>query len=350
MYGTTSEGGSGACPDGCGTVFAVSEHDERVVYQFTGGSDGAGPVGGLIFAGGAFVGITGGGGRSSPRCLDGCGTVFSVTPEGKNDITYRFKGGRSAVHPVARLIEFDGALYGTSPYGGAHTRGCFSGCGTIFRLNLDGKSERVIYRFKGGDDGAQPAAGLIVVDGALYGTTEYGGGHDDRCALGCGTVFRVRKDGVEHVLHRFTYKRGTDGGAYPVAGLTLLDGALYGTTEAGGDQKGEGTIFRMTKDGAERVLHTFGHSRRSHDGSSPQAALIAVNGMLYGTTSDGGAYQKGTIFRVTPSGKERVVYSFMGQPGGAHPDAALTYMDGVLYGTTPDGGELGEGTVFRLRL
>jgi uncharacterized repeat protein (TIGR03803 family) len=348
LYGTTGAGGSGDCIGGCGTVFAVSERDERIVHRFHGGRDGAFPLAGLIFAGGAFFGTTDSGGTK--RCPGGCGTVFKVTPDGKEDVVFRFKGGRSPVHLVARLIEFDGDLYGTSQYGGAHAPECFSGCGTVFRLSRDGKSERVIYRFRGGKDGAQPVAGLTAVDGALYGTTEYGGEHTYRCALGCGTIFRVSKDGVEHVLHRFTYLRGTDEGAYPAAGLTLLGGVFYGTTEAGGDQKGDGTVFRVTKDGAERVIYTFARGGRRTDGSSPQAAVIAVNGVLYGTTTGGGFYQSGTIFRVTTDGKESVLYSFTGKPGGAHPDAALIDVAGALYGTTAAGGDLGEGTVFRLTL
>jgi uncharacterized repeat protein (TIGR03803 family) len=347
LYGTTSAGGAGDCATGCGTVFAVNGREERVVYRFTGGRDGATPDAGVVGGPGALVGTTSSGG--SARCGGGCGTVFEVTPDGKQHVVYRFRGGRGAVHLVAGLTAFDGAFYGTSQFGGVHAGACFLGCGTIFRLTPDGRSEATLYRFKGGADGAQPVAGLIAVGGALYGTTEYGGEQTDRCAIGCGTVFRVSKDGAEKVLYRFTYRRGTDDGAYPGAGLTPLGGALYGTTESGGDQKGDGTVFRVSTSGIEQVIYVFGRGKRT-DGNAPEAALIAVNGVLYGTTSRGGTSDAGTIFEITRNGRGRVLYRFTGPPQGAGPYAALIYMSGALYGTTTGGGKLLEGTVFRLTL
>jgi uncharacterized repeat protein (TIGR03803 family) len=347
LYGTTSAGGAGDCAAGCGTVFVVTTHDERVVYHFMGGRDGATPVAGLIGEPGALFGTTTSGG--STHCEGGCGTVFKVTPDGKQHVIHRFEGGRGAVHLAAGLTAFDGAFYGTSQFGGTHAPECFSGCGTIFRLSHDGKSETTVYRFKGGADGAEPIAGLIAVGSALYGTTEYGGEHTDRCAIGCGTVFRVSKDGAESVLHRFTYQRGTDEGAYPAAGLTPLDGALYGTTEGGGDQRGDGTAFRVSTSGVERVIYAFSRGKKT-DGVAPEAALIAVNGALYGTTVRGGTGDAGTIFKMTRDGRETVLYRFIGPPQGARPVAALIYMNDAFYGTTTGGGKLGEGTVFRLNL
>jgi uncharacterized repeat protein (TIGR03803 family) len=348
LYGTTNAGGAGDCAAGCGTLFVVNRHDERIVYQFKGGRDGATPVAGLTGAPGAFFGTTTSGGGST-QCVGGCGTVFKVTPDGKEHVIYRLQSRRGPVHLAAGLTVFDGALYGTSQYGGAYAPECFAGCGTIFRLTRDGKPEATVYRFKGGTDGAEPIAGLIAVGGALYGTTEYGGEHTDRCAIGCGTVFRVSKDGAETVVHRFTYQRGTEEGAYPAAGLTLLDGALYGTTEGGGDQDGDGTAFRVSISGVEHVIYAFNRGRKT-DGAAPEAALIAVNGELYGTTLRGGTGDDGTIFKMTRDGRETVLYRFTGSPQGSHPDAALIYVNGAFYGTTPDGGRLGEGTVFRLTL
>jgi uncharacterized repeat protein (TIGR03803 family) len=348
LYGTTNAGGAGDCAAGCGTVFAIDPHDERIVYQFKGGRDGATPVAGLTGAPGALFGTTTSGGGST-HCVGGCGTVFKVTPDGKEHVIYRFKSTRGPVHLAAGLTPFDGAFYGTSQFGGAHAPECFSGCGTIFRLTSDGKPEMTVYRFKGGADGAEPIAGLIVVGGALFGTTEYGGEHTDRCAIGCGTVFRVSKDGAETVLHRFTYQRSTDEGAYPAAGLTMLDGALYGTTEGGGDQNGDGTAFRVSTSGRERVIYAFDRGKKT-DGTAPEAAMTVVNGVLYGTTLRGGTGDDGTIFKMTRDGRETVLYRFTGSPQGAHPDAALIHLNGAFYGTTAGGGRLGEGTVFRLTL
>lgn len=351
LYGTTQDGGitTGECTGGCGTVFAVSGADERIVYRFKGRKDGAAPLADLIADGGALFGTTNGGG-SRARCVDGCGTVFKVTPHGgREEVIYRFEGGADGAHPAAGLKALDGALYGTTEFGGAHTHGCFQGCGTVFRLSADGKSERVIYRFKGGADGAQPAANLIAVDRVLYGTTRYGGAHTSLCALGCGTVFRVSKDGAERVLHRFAYKADSDDGAFPAAGLIALDAAFYGTTVAGGTV-GAGTVFRVTTAGAGRTIYSFACCGKTKDGRAPYAALIAVNGRLFGTTAGGGIGGYGAIFSVTTNGAEKLIYRLTGTPQGEHPRAGLIDVGGVLYGTSVDGGNLGEGTVFSLTL
>jgi uncharacterized repeat protein (TIGR03803 family) len=351
LFGTTSGGGrtTSECTSGCGTIFAVNVGGpERIVYRFKGGADGAVPLAGVIAVGSAFFGTTSGGGGSR-RCAGGCGTVFKVGAGGKEQVIYRFTGGADGAQPAAGLKVLDGALYGTTEFGGSDRHACFEGCGTIFRLSLDGRSERIIYRFRGGADGAEPAADLLAVGDALYGTTQYGGGHTSLCAIGCGTVFRVSKDGAERILHRFAYKSSSAEGAFPAAGLIALDGVLYGTT-IGGGTVGAGTVFRTSVSGAERTIYSFGCCGHTMDGRIPDAALIAVDGKLFGVTSSGGTGGDGTVFNVTTGGTESVIYRFTGKPGGAHPQAALTGMSGALYGTTVDGGALGEGTVFRLML
>jgi uncharacterized repeat protein (TIGR03803 family) len=134
---------------------------------------------------------------------------------------------------------------------------------------------------------------LIDVDGTLYGTTE-GGGSCGGKIDGCGTVFKVTRSGKESVLHFFG--SGSDGD-YPFAPLVDVDGALYGTTGGGGGDNSnpEGTIFRITAAGKENVLHSFTGS----DGAVPQAGLTDVNGTLYGTTDGGGASGNGTVFSLS---------------------------------------------------
>jgi uncharacterized repeat protein (TIGR03803 family) len=134
----------------------------------------------------------------------------------------------------------NGTLYGTTLAGGK--AGCSNnfGCGVVYSITTSG-SEKVVYRFKGGSDGGNPLAGLVEVNGALYGTT-YGGG-----ASGLGTVFSISTSGGEQVLHSFA---GPDG-AGPRAGLIDVGGTLYGTTFSGGNGKGCGgkgcgTVFALT--------------------------------------------------------------------------------------------------------
>jgi uncharacterized repeat protein (TIGR03803 family) len=99
----------------------------------------------------------------------------------------------------------------------------------------------VLHSFGNGTDGSKPSAGLIDVQGTLYGTTRSGGGSPS-CTSGCGTVFSVTTGGTENVLHSFG--DGTDG-AQPFAGLVDVKGTLYGTTAQGGTY-GYGTVFALT--------------------------------------------------------------------------------------------------------
>jgi uncharacterized repeat protein (TIGR03803 family) len=211
-------------------------------------------------------------------------------------------------------------------------------------------SYRVVYRFGGSPDGKAPEASLINVSNALYGTTYAGG----KFFAGDGTVFRVTTSGTEKVLHSFG--NGTDG-AFPFASLINVGRTLYGTTEAGGTHwNGSseyfcGTVFSINEAGREHVLYSFACSP---DGEDPKAGLINVGGTLYGTTKLGGAHGLGTVFSISTSGKEKVLYSFAGSPDGALPsNGSLIDVNGTLYGSTSTGGRYDRdhdagGTVFRV--
>jgi uncharacterized repeat protein (TIGR03803 family) len=176
-------------------------------------------------------------------------------------------------------------LYGTTIYGGA-AKG-----GTIFRTAPSGDL-RVIDGSKGAPDGEGPFAGLVALNGAVYGTTEYGGTSDE----GLGTVFKVTPAGKKTILHNFA--RGSDG-ANPRAGLLNVNGTLYGTTYAGGASN-NGTVFKMTPAGKETVIYSF---KGGPAGGGPMAGLIDVGGTLYGTTQ-GHTQGLGTVFKITTSGVE----------------------------------------------
>ena len=207
----------------------------------------------------------------------------------------------------------------------------------------------VLYKF-GADsaDGAYPVAGLTKVRETLYGTTSQGGAYRSCVApYDCGgTVFSITTNGTEKVLHSFA---GGSDGAAPHAALLNMNGTLYGTTPRGGaydaSEGGGGTVFSITTTGKEHVLYSFGSGS---DGAHPEAGLIEVSGRLYGTTYDGGAYGNGAVFSITTTGKEHVLYSFGGGGDGAYPQAALTDVSNTLYGTTYSGGEHGNGTVFSI--
>ena len=203
-------------------------------------------------------------------------------------------------------------------------------------------TEKVLYSFGSyTGDALWPYAGLVMdTEGNLYGTT-YGGG-----TYGLGTVFKLTPDGSETLLYSFGSQSGD--GEYPEAGLIIdKKGNLYGTTYRGGTNS-DGTVFKVTSAGVETVLYSFGGS--AGDGEWPVGGLIMdKKGNLYGTTSYAGAYGGGTVFKVTPAGIETVLYNFGSIPDGNTPWAGLI-MDkaGNLYGTTFYGGVYNMGTVFKL--
>jgi uncharacterized repeat protein (TIGR03803 family) len=330
LYGTTYTGGA----NGYGAVFEVtSAGAERVLHSFGRGHDGRTSYAGLTNANGTLYGTTYGGGAY------GQGTVFAMDTAGVEKVLYSFAGTDGSA-PHAGLTDVNGTLYGTTYGGGAN------GYGTVFSITTSG-AEKVLYSFAGGSDGTYPYAGLVNVLGTLYGTTQKGG---TRCTKygGCGTVFKVTTDGTQAVLHSFG--SGHDG-AQPYAGLVDVNGTLYGTTYYGG-ATGFGTVYKVTTAGAERVLHSFGSG--SIDGVYPSAGLTNVHGMLYGTTDYGGstacgnAGGCGTLFRITTAGVETVLYSFAGGSDGNTPAASLTDVSGTLYGTTYKGGAHNRGTVYSL--
>jgi uncharacterized repeat protein (TIGR03803 family) len=335
LYGTTTQGGAYECPVGygCGTVYSITPSGtETLLRSFKGGEDGAIPEARMIVRNGTLYGTTYYGGEKCPG--GGCGTVFSITPSGHEKVLHVFAGPPDGSRPDARLLNVNGALYGTTFYGGA-----YNDSGTVFSITPGGK-EKILYSFgASGNDGTYPEAGLIDVKGTLYGTTIYGGVN---CApAGCGTVFSITPGGKEKVLYSFG-AHGNDGRG--PSGLIEVGDTLYGTTAAGGAY-GDGTVFSITPTGKEMVLHSFSGG----DGWQPEAALLNVNRTLYGTTEAGGSGY-GTVFSITLSGHVTVLYSFTGGQDGSEPQSGLSYVNGTLYGTTYEGGAYAGGNVYSITL
>jgi uncharacterized repeat protein (TIGR03803 family) len=330
LYGTTADGGD----VNSGTIFTIgTSGNESLLHQFrlNDANDGKNPEAGLLNFNGTFYGTTYAGGTEHS------GTVFSFGSGGEQ-VLYIFTPGGSGSYPEAGLIEVNGALYGTTYKGGNQT----CNCGTVYKITTAG-TETVLHSFTGGSDGSYPQARLLYVGGALYGATSTGGNQ----SCNCGTVFRVTTSGSESVLYAF---KGSPDGGDPTAGLIDVNGSLYGTTNTGGQNNG-GTAYRITTSGTEAVLYSF---TGGSDGANPAAGLINIPGKgLYGTTQQGGgsgcAFKGcGTVFNVKLSGVETVLYSFQGGLDGATPLAGLTIVNGTLYGTTEQGGANGVGTVFSL--
>ena len=329
LYGTTSAGGYGF-----GVVFKLdSSNHETVLYAFTG-PDGATPNGALVLDGsGNLYGATSAGGDY------GLGTIFKIDMHGVETVLHSFTGAPDGANPYAGLVmDKTGNLYGTTEKGGAF------GSGTVFEIDT-GDVETVLHSFAGGPaDGADPKARLILDGGGnLYGTTFAGG------SWGYGTVFQVDATNTETVLYNFT--GGFDGGN-PFAGLAQdTNGVLYGTTEVGGSIGHrpygccKGTVFVLNGNN-ETVLYTF---TGASDGGTPASDLVLYNGALYGTTLAGGPSQKGTVFSVNiATGTESVLHGFTGLGDGGIPlGGLLINATGTLYGTAEGGGRFMKGTVYQ---
>jgi uncharacterized repeat protein (TIGR03803 family) len=258
-------------------------------------------------------------------------------------LLYQFRSGPGGINPYAGVVrDAKGNLYGTT-----YNDGAFA-AGTVFRINTAGK-EKVLHSFSQTDgDGAFPWYGTLARDssGNLYGTTITGGVAGELC---CGTIFKVTAAGKETVLYRFT---GDNGDGFPQAGVVRdSSGNLYGTTQNGGPSNA-GTVFKVDPSGRKTILYSF---TGSTDGAYPMAAVVLdAKGNLYGTTSGGGLYSfggYGTVFKVDPAGKETVLYTFMGANDGSSPEAGVIRdSQGSLYGTTNLGGTEAAGTVFTVDL
>jgi uncharacterized repeat protein (TIGR03803 family) len=357
LYGTTQYGGA----YGAGTVFKLTPRGkETVLYSFCAQQincvDGAQPLAGLVFdQRGNLYGTTVAGGAYER------GIVFKLTPKGKETVVYSFcaqTGCADGADPSSGLV-FDkkGNLYGTTS-GGLDNRDCHEGCGIVFKLTPRGK-ETVVYSFCSQQincvDGWGPAAGLIFdQNGNLYGSTANGGFHNSGlCYYGCGVLFKLTPEGKYTALYSFcAHVQGNCAdGAYPGSGLILdQKGNLYGTTYGGGIYNdgcpyGCAVAFKLTPDGKETVLYSFCAETYCADGLWPHAGLILdQNGNLYGTASEGGAhndcdyYGCGVVFKLTPKGKETILHTLEGSDGAA-PGAGLVFdRKGNLYGTTVAGG------------
>jgi uncharacterized repeat protein (TIGR03803 family) len=268
-----------------------------VLHSFAGGADGAYPIAGLTMAGSEnFYGTTQEGGNP------GVGVVYRLAHVGGRWIVtpiYTFLGGYYGAFPYARVIVgLNNTLFGTTLNGG------YYGQGTVFNLIPPaaacsavacGLMNTVIYRFLGGNDGGVPQYGDLIFDqqGNIYGTTTG--------LTGPGTVYEltpVNGGWTESILYRFDSENT---GVSPEGGVIFDQaGNLYGTTSSGGAY-GQGTVFRLSPSGsgwAETILYSF---QGSSDGAYPTGGLVLdQSGNLYGTAS-GGFHSPGSVFELSPS-------------------------------------------------
>lgn len=240
-------------------------------------------------------------------------------------LLYNFPGGSKGLQPGDLVVTPDGSILGGASYGSYSSSLLFN--------YTDGK-ETVLHRFPEafGYEPEFPEGLLLSKNGdTLYGTTQYGGKENGVCAggTGCGIAFSYDlTTGKYKTMHEF---QGPDG-ASPI-GVQVLDSAgdLFGLTNGGGTN---GTFYEITAAGTEKVLYNFGSAP---DGMWPGGGLVSSGGDYYGVTLGGGANTCnnggcGTVFKITPSGKETVLYNFTGGNDGQNPDVIVGPYKGNLYG------------------
>jgi uncharacterized repeat protein (TIGR03803 family) len=287
----------------------------------------------------------------------GLGNAFQMTANGNLTVLYSFCSQPDCLDgEVSNTLmqASDGNLYGTTEAGGTNKGGGMGG--TIFRLTPTG-TLTTLYNFcslSNCADGEVPHTPVIQArNGNLYGVTS-GGGVSTNCSSGCGTVFELSPSGTLTTLHNFNL---TDG-AGPSGLVQGADGNFYGTTYSGGTGSGIvcpngcGTAFKITPAGAFTTLHNFCSLAKCSDGLTGTGLIQATDGNFYGTTFYGGKGGEGTIFRMTQQGALTTLYAFCTQPGcpdGQYPGELLQDTDGNFYGVAEQGGSglNGYGTIFR---
>ena len=330
FYGTTAFGGANG---ESGTIFRITPNGVLTPLFSFNGTNGSRPLAGLIQAtDGHLYGTTAFGGTNGDN-----GTVFRITTNGVFTSLLSFSGNNGGSPQAALVQGTDGSLYGTTAFGGANATN-----GTVFRITLSGGFTLLSTLPANGRSGRSPTGSLIQgSDGNFYGTTALGGTIGEN-----GTVFRITPSGVFNSLFSFSGANGSG----PAAGLVRgTDGNLYGTTQFGGVNGDNGTVFRITTNGVLTSLYSF----RGPDGNYPYAGLVqGSDGNFYGTTSGdrtfGGTNTFGTVFRMTPGGVLSTLIIFNGANGAAPVAALSPGNDGNFYGTTFEGGSADGGTIFRM--
>jgi uncharacterized repeat protein (TIGR03803 family) len=346
---------------------------ETVIYNFLGAPDGAEPTGSLIIdTAGNLYGVAVTGGNDSKTCWDafGCGVVFKLAPNGSSwteSVLYTFTGGADGASPIGPLtMDSAGNLYGTAIYGGTHSCGNLN-CGVVYELSPSGSSwtESVLYDFTGASDGDDPIQGLVLdAAGNLYGAAS--GGGSSGCN-GCGLAYKLSPSSSgwqQTVIHRFS--GGRDGGI--PNGTFIFDSAgnLYGSSPIGGNPacgldggtNNCGVVFKLTPNtgGAwKETSFAFG----LWDGAQLAPGLVLdAAGNLYGAAFQGGLLSCespngcGVVFKLTPNGTgwtPTLLHRFAGGSDGIIPQAGPIFdASGNLYGTTQIGGSADLGTVYEI--
>ena len=334
LYGTTLSGGAW----GGGTVFRLKKDGShyRVIHHFNGnhGKEGIAPASPLVEApDGFFYGTTSDGGPYN------AGSLYRV---GANGARYRVMR-QLGVHPEEGQNPSGGLAWdGHKNFYGATALGGRALLGTIFKMSVGGSFQTLWNFSASGGDGVTPRAPLVRDErGTFYGATEAGG------VANLGVVFSIGPDGSDYKI-LWSFPGGLLGGQSHGVTLDRTNGTLYGVTARGGIGD-HGTVFRLNTNGSYKLLHLF--KGFPDDGERPFGGLLeGSDGLLYGTTSQGGSRYGGTVFSVDKDSHGYRVLAEFSLSSGASPEAKLIEgRDGALYGTCRFGNFFGSGgSIFKL--
>jgi uncharacterized repeat protein (TIGR03803 family) len=303
FYGTTSSGGQYRR----GTIFRMTPaYAVTTIYEFHGGIDGGYPYTALIQAAdGDLYGTT-------SSVYPGGPTIFKISLGGAFTTLHVLDRPTEGENPSALLQARDGVFYGTTSLG-------------VFRITPQG-AFGILHTFTASEATGSASAPLIqAADGNFYGATT-------------STLFRMSASGAVTILYKFPFFNPA---ASPL--VQAIDGSFLGTTPGYSSDYGPdspATVFRLSIDGGGTASISYIHAFNGNDGSNPGALVSGRDGRLYGTAL--GAIQN--VFSISPSGAFAVLHSFIAGSNGRLVQAD----DGLFYGTTSGGGDFGRGSVYRM--
>ncbi len=321
LYGTTGAGGNAACQGGCGVVYQLTPTGTETVLHAFDGQDGYWPRYGVIRDDdGNLYGVNFFGGASTTCASEvGCGDVFEIASGGAFSVLHSFKdNGTDGYYPLGDVSWSGTKLYGVTEAGGA------GGCGAVYAVKPSSDKEHEVINWPNAL-GCGPIGKLHRSSGNLYGAYQDGG------STGAGGVFKITPSKQITILYAF---QGGNDGKFPFGGpIEDASGNLYGVTAAGGGPCNCGIVYEISSTGVETILHAF--TGANGDGNGPLGQLVRdAKGNLYGVTEWGGANGEGTVFKVTPAGVERILHTFTGNADGGVPEGSLLRdSSGNLYGT-----------------
>lgn len=324
LYGMTSQGGTNSF----GTVFKINKdgtgHTKLVEFNSTTGSD---PQGSLLYDGTFLYGTTQQGGAND------VGSIFKVKPDGTGfQSLFSFSGAATGINPIGSLITDGTFLYGLALRSGS------SNGGTMFKIQTDGNGFVKIVDFSnGGTAGAGPKGSLVSDGTFLYGLTTQGGTNF------AGAFFRIKPDGSNFT--KLLDMKGDTNGPMPEGTLLRIGTQFYGVRSAAGGGR-YGTIFRVNNDGsAFTTIFTF-----EIEANNPGGRPIFLSGSYYGLATVGGLNDDGAIYKINPDGTGYTrVFNFDRTVSGARPNGSLISDGTFLYGMTSEGGANNEGTIFKVK-